>query len=338
MPSLPAFQAATDLVPTSETVTGETAPDQGGQDAVLDEESMPESFDDASETVLATVRDIVDGFLAHLPLLVAGLLILVATGVVAFIGNRLVRHMLRRVSMRGSLKELLTRFFVIAVWAAGFLIAAMVVFPGLTPSKALTALGIGSIAIGLAFKDIFENFFAGVLILWRFPFENGDFISCNGTMGRVVDVTVRNTVLRTVNDELVVIPNADLYKNSVDILTHRPERRIDIECGVAYGEDVGESRSVILDAVKSCESVSTKHDVQVFAKAFGSSSIDFEVAWWSGATPLDQRRSRDEVVEAIKSALDERGIEIPFPYRTLTFKDAVPVRSEGPESQDGGAE
>ncbi len=285
----------------------------------------PASFDDASQTVLETIREIVNGFLGHLPLLVAGLIILIGTAVAALAIRRIAARLLKDVSLRTSLKELIGRFVLIGVWAIGLLIAAMVTFPGLTPSKALAALGIGSIAIGLAFKDIFENFFAGVLILWRFPFENGDYITCKDITGRVVDVTVRNTVLRTVSGELVVLPNVEIYKNAVDVLTNRTERRVDIICGVAYGEDVGEARTVIEKAVKDCSSVSSSNEVQVFAKAFGSSSIDFEVAWWTGSTPLEQRRSRDQVVESIKSSLDAAGIEIPFPYRTLTFKGAVPV-------------
>jgi len=95
-------------------------------------------------------------------------------------------------------------------------------------------------------------------------------------------------------------------------------------CGVAYGEDVDQSREVILEAVRGCESVEGIRTVEVFAQEFASSSINFEVAWWTGAKPLDIRRSRDEVVGAIKRAWDEAGIEIPFPYRTLTFKGPGP--------------
>ncbi|MEM7681795.1 MAG: mechanosensitive ion channel family protein [Planctomycetota bacterium] len=283
------------------------------------------TFDRALHTVLGTLSEVLAGFLRHLPLLVAAGVVLVATAGLSLLVRRLVRRLLRGVKLRPSLKDLAVRFASVGAWAGGLLMAAMVAFPGLTPARALTALGLGSLAIGLAFKDIFENFFAGVLILWRFPFENGDFISCAGVTGRVVDVTVRNTVLRTVSGELVVMPNVDLYKNPVDVLTHRPYRRAMIACGVAYGEDVGAARKVIHNAVSACPTVQVGRGVEVFAGAFGESSIDFEVAWWAGSTPLDQRTSRDEVVEAIKQALDNAGIEIPFPYRTLTFKGDSPV-------------
>lgn len=292
--------------------------------------SSDATSDDPSATVMETLQSIWDGFLAHLPLIVAGLLVVAVTLVVSMFARWLSRRLLSGVKLRDSLKELVVRFVVIGAWAAGLMVAAMVTFPGLTPTKALTALGVGSIAIGLAFKDIFENFFAGVLILWRFPFENGDWITCNGITGRVVNVTVRNTILRTVRGELVVVPNVDIYKNPVDVLTDRAHRRIEIIVGVAYGEDVAESREIIEKAVRGCETIQQRLGVQVFAQEFASSSINFEVAWWTGATPLDLRKSRDEVVEAIKHALDEAGIEIPFPYRTLTFKH--PLEVEQPDS------
>ncbi len=277
---------------------------------------------------METLRSIWGSFLGHLPLLVAGLLVVVATGVVGFAASRIARRSLRSVSMRQSLKDLIERVVVVAVWLFGLLLAAMVVFPGLAPADALAALGIGSIAIGLAFKDIFENFFAGVLILWRFPFENGDFISCNGHEGRVVTVTLRNTMIRTVEGELVVIPNSTIYKNPVEVLTSQKLRRTTVICGVAYDTDLGAAQEVLRSAVAGCERVSKQRPIEVFSQEFGDSSINFEVTWWAGSTPVEQRESRDEVVQAVKRALDEAGITIPFPQRSVWFKDALRMGRE----------
>lgn len=281
------------------------------------------------ETVEASVRRIAEDLLEQLPLLVTGLIIVLAALVTATIARRAANRLLRNVSLRHSLKELISRLTYVLVIAAGLLIAAMVAFPGLTPSKALTALGIGSIAIGLAFKDIFENLFAGVLILWRFPFENGDFIACGDFEGRVVDVTVRNTLIRTVRNELLVVPNADIYKNAVYVYTNKPTRRLEIICGVAYDEDVATARDVIAKAVASCESVSEAPTPEIFAQAFSASSVDFEIAWWTGPTPREQRASRDEVVEAVRRGLDQAGIRIPFPHRTLVFREDAPLHIAG---------
>ena len=273
--------------------------------------------------VIETLSNIWRDFLGHTPLFGAGLTIIFATALAGRLFNAVSGRVFRPLRVRRSIKELLRRFVYITIWLVGLLVAAMVVFPGITPAKALTTLGLGSIAIGFAFKDIFENFFAGILLLWRFPFENGDFIECEGILGRIDDITIRNTLIRLTSGELVVIPNATLFKNPVQVLTNRKVRRVTISCGVAYGENLDQSRDVIQTAVNHCSTVDDAEPIEVFAHEFADSSINFEVSWWTQPTPTDIRRSRDQVISAIKRALDEAGIEIPFPYRTLTFKEPI---------------
>ncbi|MBT8061197.1 MAG: mechanosensitive ion channel family protein [Xanthomonadales bacterium] len=259
----------------------------------------------------------------HLPALGIAVTILVLTWVAAAVMARVLTRVLARTEPRESLRILLKKMANIGIWSAGLLIAVVVAFPSVTPGKLLSALGLGSIAIGFAFKDIFENFIAGMLILLREPFRIGDFVECEGIFGRVLDITVRDTRLRQVNGEAVTLPNAMLFKNPVQIQTHAELRRISIICGVAYHEDVDSCRAVIESAVTSCGSVSDDEPVQVFANEFADSSVNFEVAWWTESDPLSERRSRDEVISSVKSALDEEGIEIPFPYRTLTFNEPL---------------
>jgi small-conductance mechanosensitive channel len=278
-------------------------------------------------TIQNTFLDIWSAFIAHIPYIFAGLFFLFLTWIASVVVSKLLTRVLQKTSLRSSLQQLAERFCIVAVWTLGILLAAMVVFPGLTPSKALGAMGIASIAVGFAFKDIFENFFAGILLLWRFPFERGDFIQCQDVTGKVEDIQVRMTQIRVPSGELVVVPNSTLFKNPVTVLTSQDTRRVSIVTGVAYGEEVSAAVGVIKEAVQECSSVDSTRDIQVFPQAFGSSSIDIEVAWWTGSTPLDVRRSRGEIVTAVKAALDRAGIEIPFPYRTLTFKDVLKHRT-----------
>ena len=107
------------------------------------------------------------------------------------------------------------------------------------------------------------------------------------------------------------------------MLTSQNKRRVTTVTGVAYSEDVEHAVQVIQNAVENCDSIKEDEEIQVFPRAFGSSSIDIEVAWWTDPRSADIRRSRGEVVTAVKRALDDAGIEIPFPYRTLTFKDSL---------------
>ncbi|MGQ7843321.1 mechanosensitive ion channel family protein [Granulosicoccus sp. 3-233] len=287
-----------------------------------------DSLEEVQSTALNTLGEMLLSFIEHLPFLAGAMLTLLLTWGLARLVTAFGTRLLQSWSKRDSVKELIVRLLSIIVWVMGLLLTAIVLFPGLTPSKALGGLGLVSIAVGLAFKDIFENFFAGILILWRFPFERGDYIECEGLVGKVERILVRMSYIRETNGELTVVPNSFLFKNPVTILTSEPSRRVMLTTGVAYDVDVGEAVEVITQAVNACETLTRDKPVQVFPKAFGSSSIDIEIAWWTESTPLGVRRSTGEVVTAVKSALDKAGIEIPFPYRTLTFKESLPIRQE----------
>ncbi|QBQ54024.1 mechanosensitive ion channel family protein [Nitrosococcus wardiae] len=289
-------------------------------------QNAPTSVEGIVVSIQDTLERIWVDFVDHSPFLAMGILVLLFTWGVAALATRLVSASLRRSRMRGSLRELLVRLLSIGIWIVGILLAAMVTFPGITPARTLGAMGIVSIAVGFAFKDIFENFFAGILLLWRFPFENGDFIECEGISGQVENISVRQTLIRQVSGELVVAPNSFLFLNPVKVLTNLPRRRVTIITGVAYGENVTEAVEVIKQALGRCATVHKAPSPQIFPQGFGASSIDIEVAWWTDPTPVDIRRSRGEVVTAIKGALDEAGIEIPFPYRTLTFKHPLEAK------------
>lgn len=293
-------------------------------------EEVPFDLDKSSTHVLNSLKTLWRDFLVRLPLIIVGIVVLGVTWVLDHIVVSLVRRSAKRAGLRGSLQDLLVQLSTFMAWLLGLMIAAVVVFPGMTPAKLLTVLGLGSAALGFAFKDIFENFFAGVLILWRFPFDKGDFIECAGICGQVEETTIRMSQIRQVDGQLVVLPNASLFKNPVNVLTCGELRRTSIICGVAYHEDVTKCRGVIEAAVAECPTVANSRPVEVFTHEFASSSINFEITWWTGSSPLEIRRSRDEVVAAVKRGLDSAGIEIPFPHRTLTFRH--PLSISGVES------
>ncbi|MEZ5739947.1 MAG: mechanosensitive ion channel family protein [Burkholderiaceae bacterium] len=254
------------------------------------------------------------------PQVVAAGVVLGMTFLVSWGVQSVLRRLFGRSRLRPSLRELLLNLAAIAVWIGGCLVAATIVFPNLTPAKALAGLGLGSVAIGFAFKDIFENFLAGLIILFRREMRLGDFIECEGLQGRVEKIAVRESHIRQTDGQLVIVPNALLFKNPLTILTDLPSRRTTVICGIRYGDDMNLARQVMTDAIAQCESVQhEQHPIQVFAQAFGESSIDFELTWWTGSKPLDVRRSRDEVMTRVKAALDANGIEIPFPIRTVEW-------------------
>ncbi|MFV1465391.1 mechanosensitive ion channel family protein [Phaeobacter sp. JH20_36] len=279
-----------------------------------------------SATLMDQLTGWLEGAIDALPRLAVAIIVLVLTAALVWTAKTIIRRLSSRLKLRRNLCDVLQLLASVLLWLIGSLIAVTVVFPTITPGKALTTLGLGSVAIGFAFKDTFENFLAGILLLLREPFQIGDFIECEGAEGQIEAITVRDTRIRQTDGQLVVVPNAQLFHNAVTVRTNRELRRATLICGVAYGEDVDAARDVISKAVRGVDMVRNDvRDIQVFAKSFGASSIDFEITWWTGSEPVDIRASRDQVVGAVKSALDDAGIEIPFPYRTLTVNAPIPV-------------
>lgn len=274
-----------------------------------------------------SLGEMVRGTIAHLPNIIVALVVLAVAWLIAKLFQTFTPRLLAQRSMRPSLKELIETLGVFLIWLVGLLVAAMILFPGLTPAKALGAAGLASVAIGFAFKDIFENFFAGILLLWKFPFEPGDFIECGEVKGKVEDTELRMTTIRQPDGEMIIVPNAFLFSNPINVLTNQPERRLTVTTGIGYGEDIAKAIPVIRKAVEGCDLLNHNQDIKILTTGFGASSIDIDIIAWAGSSPMQQREATDQVVTQVKNALDSAGIEIPFPYRTLTFSEPLTIQN-----------
>ena len=298
-------------------------------------EAASETYNTSVDTV-ATLRDqLVDmgeGLVRALPNIGIALVVLLVTWIVARFGVRIADGLVGKTDIRPSLKNLIDTIVKLAIWIIGIFIAAIVVMPGLTPASLFAGLGIGAVAIGFAFQDIFENFMAGVLIMLREKMRIGDVIECEGITGKVEHITLRETHVRRLSGELTIVPNSMIFKNPVEILTDENQRRFDIVVGVSYDTNLDHAADVIRRSVEGVDAVDTDKPIDIFAQEFNSSSVDFLVRWWSGASPRGGWESKDGVVRAIKAGLDDAGIEIPFPYVTHTFKEAVPLGKDAGDS------
>ena len=148
---------------------------------------------DPIQKLTQQIVDMANGFFAMLPLIAIGLVILFVTWIAAKLAKKLADTLIRKADLRPSLRELIETIISVAVWIFGILIAATVMIPGLTPAGMLAGLGLGTVAIGFAFQDIFENFLAGILIMVRKKMRIGDIIECDGITGKVEKISLRET-------------------------------------------------------------------------------------------------------------------------------------------------
>ena len=197
------------------------------------------------------------------------------------------------------------------------------------PQPADDALAFLFGALPVERDETFENFLAGIFIMARKKMRIGDYIKAGDIEGTVEMIRLRDTHIRKLSRELLIVPNTHMFKNTLEIITDESSRRHEIVTGVAYHTDLETAREVIRKAVSAADGVDTERPVDVLATQFNDSSIDFTVRWWSGSSIPDMLNSRDSVVRRIKIALDKAEIEIPFPQVTHNFREPIRVESEG---------
>jgi small-conductance mechanosensitive channel len=198
---------------------------------------------------------------------------------------------------------------------AGLFTASALMDLGFDLSVLLGAAGILTVAIGFASQTSASNIISGLFLLGERPFAVGDLIKVGTTMGEVLSIDLMAVKLRTLDNTFVRIPNETLIKTEVSNILHFPIRRIDIQVGVAYREDMDEVREVLLEVADRNPLCLEEPAPRVMFKGYGESSLDHEFRVWAKTENfLDLR---DSISVEIKKAFDEHDIEIPFPHRTI---------------------
>lgn len=184
----------------------------------------------------------------------------------------------------------------------------------------LAGAGILGLAMAFAFQDIAVNFMAGFIMAIKAPFKVGDLIETNKIKGRIKHIQFRTTELITLQGQLVVIPNKDIFQNPLFNYSVPARYRVDLDCRVSYGDDLERVREVTIEALQNIPHRLKGKDIEVFFKEFGGSSINLEARIWIEYNQhKDFLEARSEAVIAIRKAYGEADISIPFPIRTLDF-------------------
>lgn len=255
-----------------------------------------------------------------IPNLVLALLVVLLFGFLSRRVERLARRVFGRFSGHASLHELLAGLVRLVVVFVGLFIALELLHLEKTVTSILAGVGVVGLALGFAFQDIAANFMSGVLMTIRRPFDRGDLVEIAGELGVIEDVELRATHLRALQGQSVIVPNKEVFQAKIVNFTRTAGRRIDLEVGVAYGDDLRKVREVTVAALQAHPGRDPERPVELFFTAFADSSINFVAHLW--IEHGDQRSflgARSEAIILVKEAFDRAGITIPFPIRTLDF-------------------
>ncbi|WP_179380330.1 mechanosensitive ion channel family protein [Jannaschia marina] len=272
------------------------------------------------ELILDKVDSWVDGFFRLIPNIAVAIVVLLLFVGLGLLCAWAVRRMTRSRG-RADLGAVIGSVFKWIVWIAGGLFALTIVMPSIRPGDLIAGLGIGSVAIGFAFKDILQNLLAGILILIRQPFEVGDQIVAGDYEGTVEHIETRATLIRTYDGKRVVIPNSDVYTNAITVNTAFEKRRSEYGFGITYGSDTARAIAVAIEAAESVEGVLSDPAPQAFSTDLGDFAKVVKLWWWTRPEQLDVVRTGSEVMLAVEDAFARNGIDIPFPTQTVLFHD-----------------
>ena len=300
---MPTSEAETAV--SSETVAGSTTTDALTYQSIID-----------------SANGILIGFVERIPYFVASLIVILIFWFLSIVFKKVVHKLLGSRSRHQNLVKVFQRVGGALIIFIGFMIAMVIAVPGFTPAKLIGALGIGSVAIGFAFKDIFQNLLSGILLLISEPFRIGDQIVSGEYEGTVEDIKIRATTIKTYDGRQVVIPNSDLYTSALTVNTAYKQRRLQVAVGIGYEDDIEAAKAEIMQALDKADSVSTKAKPSVIATGFGDSTMDLMVRWFiEDGTQANKVASIHQVIVEIKNALDAAGVNIPFPIRTIDLSD-----------------
>ncbi|ENX38345.1 mechanosensitive ion channel family protein [Acinetobacter sp. NIPH 2100] len=265
-----------------------------------------------------TIDKIMDSFWERIPYIGIAITVFIIFWLLTKLFKFFIRKTLENRSYtRQNLVLVLNRVGSTFILFFGFLIALVIAIPGFTPSQLIGALGIGSVAIGFAFKDIFQNLLSGILILISEPFRIGDDIVVNGLEGNVEDIQIRATFLRSPDGRRIVIPNATVYTSAVTVNNAYQRRRCEFVVGIGYEDDMQKAKKIILDILDRNLNVLSQPGFSVNVTALADFSINLTVRWWVNTTETSTSASISEIQELVVTAFDEKGISIPYPVQEV---------------------
>jgi small-conductance mechanosensitive channel len=276
---------------------------------------------DLSEATGA-VQTMVNGFVERLPYIAVALIIFL----IFFFVSKGVRAGVRALAQRNrshyNLGLVMGRLSGGLIIFVGLLIALVIAIPGFTPGQLISLLGLSSVAIGFAFRDILQNFLAGILLLLSEPFRIGDQIVINDFEGTVEDIQTRATFIRTYDGRRIVIPNSNLFTNSVTVNTAHEKRRLQYDIGIGYGDDIARAKQILIDTVRDIPEVLDDPAPDAIVVKLADSSIDIRLRWWvQPPRQFDVLNSQDVVLEKVADALVSEGFDLPFPTQQILFHD-----------------
>ncbi len=218
-----------------------------------------------------------------------------------------------RSGMEVTLRKFVNSLIGIGLKALLFISVAGMI--GIETTSFIAVLGAAGLAVGLALQGSLANFAGGVLILFFKPYKVGDFVETSGYMGTVQEIGIFNTIMTTVDNKTIVIPNGMVSNNALTNFSTQETRRVDLVFGISYDDDLRLAKQILVDLIAADERIHTEPEPVVAVSNLGDSSVDITTRSWVDAS--DYWPVYWALIENAKLSFDDAGITIPYPQRDI---------------------
>lgn len=280
---------------------------------------------DAFNKLASKLEVWLENFVLLLPNLGIGIALMVIFVFLSRYIKKTVLHLVSKISQNEAVNRLMSNLITITFLLIGLFLVLGILSLDKTVTSLLAGAGILGLAVGLAFQDPILNVISGVIMSFKKPFNIGDTITSNNYNGVIKAITLRSTQLKTFTGEDVFIPNKLVLQNPMENFTLTQWRRVDIQCGVSYNDDLDKVKEIAVNAIQKSVEYDDSKPIEFLYSGFGDSSINFDLRFWlTVSEEKNYLQSKSEAIIAIKKAFDANGITIPFPIRTVEFSNAIP--------------
>lgn len=248
------------------------------------------------------------------------LILAIVTLVIGFMIIRLISRLFNRVMDKQKMDVSLRPFLksLVSILLKTLLVISVMGMVGIEMTSFIAVIGAAGLAIGMALQGSLQNFAGGVLILLLKPFKVGDFIAAQGHEGEVLEIRIFNTIMKTLDHKIVVIPNSPLATDVLVNYTPADKRRVDLAVGFSYNDNIDQARQVVEQVIQQDKRIIKEGAPEpnlIAVESLGDSSVNFTVRVW--VNNANYWPVYFALTEKIKKAFDENGISIPFPQRDV---------------------
>jgi len=241
----------------------------------------------------------------------------IAILIIGRIVTSLLTGIISRLMKRATVDETLTRFIgkLTKIALLTFVIIAALGTLGVQTASFVAIIGAAGLAVGFALQGSLSNFASGVMLIIFRPLKVGDFVDAGGSTGVIEEISIFNTIMTTIDNKKVIIPNSQITAGSIVNYSAKEERRVDMVFGIGYGDDIKLAKETLMEIVKADSRVLAEPAPTVAVSELGDSSVKFVCRPW--VKTADYWGVYFDITEKVKLTFDQKGISIPFPQRDV---------------------